>query len=313
MKMTAMSCLRVFPVVVLLAAAGCSGPETASLPESAVIPGSDADPRPSPTPQSWFGGENVYRVGPGDVLKVTVYGEEDLSGLFRISPEGTISWSWVGEVRAAGQTETEILEELRGILTRDYIRQPRVDLSIAEYQSQVVYFFGNVRHPGIRRLGENRSLLANFLQTGGPKVWGNSQIGILRTKPGGGDQDQISIALQSLMGGEKDILLQDQDIITVSAPEAASAFTGDDRVYVLGAVNGPGSFRWVEQMTALDALLEAGGLADYASGNRARLVRGQGEEKREIQVRLQDILEGDRSQNQGLLPGDLLIVPESWF
>ena len=313
MKMTAISRLIVFLAAVLLAAAGCSGPETASLPEPAVIPVSDGDPRPSPTPQSWFGGENVYRVGPGDVLKVTVYGEEDLSGLFRISPEGTISWSWVGEVQASGRTETEILEDLREILTRDYIRQPRVDLSIAEYQSQVVYFFGNVRHPGIRRLGENRSLLANFLQTGGPKVWGDSLIGILRTEPEAGTQDQISISLHSLMAGDKDILLRDQDIITVSAPDAAAVFTGEDRVYVLGAVNAPGSFRWEEQMTALDALLEAGGLAEYGSGNRARLVRGQGEEKREIRVRLQDILEGDRSQNQGLLPGDLLIVPESWF
>ncbi len=313
MKMTAISRLIVILAAGLLAAAGCSGPEIAPLPDPAGIPGEDAGPQLSPTPPSWFGGENVYRVGPGDVLKVTIYGEADLSGLFRISPEGTISWSWVGEVRVGGRTETEILEELRGILTRDYIRQPRVDLSIAEYQSQVVYFFGNVRHPGIRRLGENRSLLANFLQTGGPKVWGDSQIGILRTQPGGGAQDQISIAIQSLMGGEKDILLQDQDIITVSAPEAASAFTGEDRVYVLGAVNGPGSFRWVERMTALDALLEAGGLADYASGNRARLVRGQGEEKRESRVLLRDILDGQREKNVNLLPGDLLIVPESWF
>ncbi len=313
MKLTVISRLTLFLVVVLLAAAGCSGPESLP-PDQPGTPAEDSSSAsPSPTPRSWFGGENVYRVGPGDVLKVTVYGEEDLSGLFRISPEGTISWSWVGEVRVAGQTETEILEELREILTRDYIRQPRVDLAVAEYQSQVVYFFGNLRHPGIRRLGENRSLLANFLQTGGPKVWGDSVIGILRTDPGAGTQDQITISLHSLMAGEQDILLQDQDIITVSAPEAAEAFTGEDRVYVLGAVNAPGSFRWEEQMTALDALLEAGGLSEYASGNRGRLVRGQGEEKREIRVRLQDILEGDRSINPGLLPGDLLIVPESWF
>ncbi len=315
MKMTAISrFIACLASGLLLAAAGCSGPEVAPLLEPAAVPEEDpSGPTAAPTPRSWFGGENVYRVGPGDVLRVTVYGEEDLSGLFRISPEGTISWSWVGNVPVAGLTETEILEELREILTRDYIRRPRVDLAIAEYQSQVIYFFGNVRHPGIRRLGENRSLLANFLQTGGPRAWGDSMIGILRTDPAAGSQDQFSISLQSLMGGEQDILLQDQDIITISAPEAAAAFTGEDRVYVLGAVNSPGSFRWEEQMTALDVLLEAGGLADYASGNRGRLVRGEGEEKREFRVRLRDILEGDRSQNRGLLPGDLLIVPETWF
>lgn len=299
----------------MIAAAGCAGPETGLPPESEPIEGEAAVTAlaPVPTPPPWFGGENVYRVGSGDVLKVTVYGEPDLTGLFRISPEGTISWSWVGDVRVAGRTETEILEGLKGILTRDYIRRPRVDLTIAEYQSQVVYFFGNVRNPGIRRLGDNRSLLANFLQTGGPKVWGESMIGVLRTIPGSETQDQISVSLQALLSGEKDILLQDQDIITVSAPEGVAAFTGEDRVYVLGAVNAPGSFRWTEQMTALDALLEAGGLADYASGNRARLVRGQGDEKTETRVMLKDILGGEREKNVNLMPGDQLIVPESWF
>lgn len=315
MKISAISlCIAGLAVALLLAASGCSGPEIAPVLEPATVPEEEPDgPAAAPTPRSWFGGENVYRVGPGDVLRVTVYGEEDLTGLFRISPEGTISWSWVGDVPVAGRTETEILEELRGILTRDYIRRPRVDLAVAEYQSQVIYFFGNVRHPGIRRLGENRSLLANFLQTGGPRVWGDSMIGILRTDPAAGSQDQFSISLQSLMGGEQDILLQDQDIITVSAPEAAEAFAGEDRVYVLGAVNSPGTFRWEEQMTALDAILRAGGLAEYASGNRARLVRGQGEEKSEFRVRIRDILEGDRTQDRRLLPGDLLIVPETWF
>ncbi len=299
----------------MLAAAGCAGPEVELPPEVAPVEGEETIGvlPPEPTPPPWFGGENVYRVGVGDVLKVIVYGEPDLSGLFRISPEGTISWSWVGDVRVAGRTETEILDGLKGILTRDYIRRPRVDLTIAEYQSQVVYFFGNVRNPGIRRLGDNRSLLANFLRTGGPKVWGESAIGILRTEAGSDSQEQISVSLQALLGGEKDILLRDQDIITVSAPEGTVAFAGEDRVYVLGAVNSPGSFRWVEGMTALDALLEADGLAEYASGNRARLVRGQGEEKTETRVLLKDILGGAREKNTHLFPGDLLIVPESWF
>lgn len=299
----------------MIAAAGCAGPETELPAESVPLEGEEAIVAfsPGPTPPPWFGGENVYRVGSGDVLKVTVYGEPDLTGLFRISPEGTISWSWVGDVRVARMTETEILEELKGILIRDYIRRPRVDLTIAEYQSQVVYFFGNVRNPGIRRLGDNRSLLASFLQTGGPKVWGESMIGILRSYPDKEAQDQISVSLQALLSGERDILLQDQDIITVSAPEGVAAFTGEDRVYVLGAVNSPGSFRWTEQMTALDALLEAGGLAEYASGNRTRLVRGQGEEKTETRVLLKDILGGEREKNVNLLPGDQLIVPESWF
>ncbi len=307
--------LRIGLTSVLLLLSGCAAPKVETPRETPDPVPAAASPAPevASTPQTWFGGENVYRVGVGDVLKITVYGEPDLSGNFRISPEGTISWSWVGDVRVAGRTETEILEGLKGILTRDYIRRPRVDLTVAEYQSQVVYFFGNVRNPGIRRLGDNRSLLANFLQTGGPRIWGESMIGILRTDPDSKTQDQISISLQSLLSGERDILLQDQDIITVSVSETASSFAGDNRVYVLGAVMTPGAFSWVEGMTALDALLAAGGLSEYASGNKVRLVRGQGDEKTETRVFLKDVLEGERNKNISLLPGDLLIVPESWF
>ena len=310
--MKAVFSTRIWLAAALLAVAACAGPGIELPPEVPVV-GEEADRDPAPVPPAWFGGESIYRVGVGDVLKVTVYGEPDLSGQFRISPEGTIAWSWVGDVPVAGRSETEILDKLRAILTRDYIRRPRVDLSIAEYHSQVVYFFGNVRNPGIRRLGDNRSLLANFLQTGGPRIWGESEIGILRSQPGSDRQDQITVSLQALLGGEQDIFLQDQDIVTVSAPDGAGAFTGEERVYVLGAVNSPGSFRWVERMTALDALLAAGGLDEHASGNRARLVRGEGEEKTETRVFLRDIVGGQREKNFGLLPGDLLIVPESWF
>ncbi len=294
---------------------GCAGPEAMVPPEEGEATPVSGTAMPTPTPAAgfWSGENNVYRLGPGDILKITVYGEPDISGLFRVSHEGTISWSWVGDIKVSGLTETEILDRLKEILTRDYIRQPRVDLTVAEYHSQVVYFFGNVSNPGIRRLGENRSLLTNFLQAGGPKLWGDGVIGILRSDAVTKKQEQITVNLQSLLRGGDDLFLQDEDIITVSVPETAGTFTSENRVYVVGAVTAPGSFHWNENMTALDALMDAGGLADYASGNRARLVRGKGEQQKEIEIEYDDILDGERDKNINLLPGDLIIVPESWI
>ena len=269
----------------------------------------------SPTPAAvfWKGGENIYHIGPGDVLKITVYGEDDISGLFRVSQDGMISWSWVGDVEVSGLAETEITEKLRGILTGELIRRPRIEVSVYEYHSQVVYFFGNIKAPGITRLGEKRSLLNNLLHAGGPKVWGDGLITILRMDSRTGEQKNLVVRIQSLLKGEEDILLENEDIITVSAPEAGETFISENRVYIVGAVNAPGSFIWQDNMTVLDALMQAGGLAEYASGNSARLVRGKGETKKEYRIEFEEILDGDRDKNVVLIPGDLIIVPESWL
>jgi len=302
-------------IIISLVMAGCSSPpplpsQTGLEPDSKEV---SISPTPTPASVFWTGGENIYRIGAGDVVKITVYDEPDISGTFQVTRDGMISWSWVGDVDVSGLSEAEITSRLKEILTENYIRQPRVDVTVKEYHSQVVYFFGNIRDPGISRLGENRSLLTNLLQAGGPKVWGEGMIGILRTDRGTGEQKQIIVGLQSLLRGEKDILLKNEDIITVSAPDAGEAFISENRVYVVGAVNGPGSFPWQDNMTALDALMRAGGLSEYASGNSARLVRGKGDQKKEYRIEFDEILDGDRDKNINLLPGDLIILSESWL
>ncbi len=312
--------------------AGAAGCRTASDPDplpaasltAAPAPSPTARPRPGPSPEApgpaagalpaEAKGDDLYRLGAGDILKIAVYGEADLSGTFRIARNGTIAWSWVGEVEVQGLTVEEIAERLRSLLARQYIRQPRVETSVEKYGSRAVYFLGNISLPGSSRLGENRTLLQNLLQAGGPKIWGESTITILRASPDG-KQERITASLQGLLDGAADenILLEDGDIVTVSSPDSQGTLLGQDRIYVVGAVNGPGTFPWRENLTALDALMAAGGLNQYAAGNRARLVRGTGEQKQEIPLSLEDILEGQKDKNLILSPGDLIIVPESLF
>lgn len=98
--------------------------------------------------------------------------------------------------------------------------------------------------------------------------------------------------------------------IIVTAP--ASAFS---RVTAIGQVATPGSFAYREGMRVLDLVLQAGGLSQFAAGNRARLVRTDDKGKRqEIKVRLKDLMEKGRLQdNVEIRPGDVLVVPESMF
>ncbi|HQX80053.1 MAG TPA: polysaccharide export protein, partial [Steroidobacteraceae bacterium] len=100
--------------------------------------------------------------------------------------------------------------------------------------------------------------------------------------------------------------------VNVIVTNPQSAFS---KITVVGQVTNPGAVPYREGMTALDVVLAVGGLAEFAAGNRAKLVRkdakGKAVEKR---VRLEDLLKkGKLKENIPMMPGDVLIVPESFF
>lgn len=85
------------------------------------------------------------------------------------------------------------------------------------------------------------------------------------------------------------------------------------QVRVLGEVGKPQALPFLQNMTLLDVMTAAGGLAEFADGNAATLVRTS-ESNRRYQVRLHDLLKlGDMSADIEMMPGDVLVIPESWF
>lgn len=96
----------------------------------------------------------------------------------------------------------------------------------------------------------------------------------------------------------------------------ATGFGGpyDQTVRVIGQAAQPQTLQFREQMTVMDVMITVGGITDFAAGNRARLVRRDGNRVREYRVRLDDLLNGgDISANIEMLPGDILVIPESFF
>lgn len=87
------------------------------------------------------------------------------------------------------------------------------------------------------------------------------------------------------------------------------------QIQVIGQVGRPGAVPYRDGMTVLDVILEAGGLTDFAAGNRAKLIRKDESGKtREIRIRLDSLLKkGKVEENMDVKPGDLLLVPESFF
>ena len=86
-----------------------------------------------------------------------------------------------------------------------------------------------------------------------------------------------------------------------------------DQIRIVGEAARPQSVPYRQNMTILDVMIQAGGLTDFADGNGAVLVRGA-EGGRQYGVRLKDLLKrGDISANVQVRPGDIIIVPQSWF
>jgi len=99
--------------------------------------------------------------------------------------------------------------------------------------------------------------------------------------------------------------------VNVIVSQPVSTFS---QVKIIGQVAKPQAVPYREGITALDAVLAVGGLAPFAAGNRAKIVREENGKRRELKIRLDDLVnKGDMRQNLPLRPGDVLVVPESRF
>ncbi len=86
------------------------------------------------------------------------------------------------------------------------------------------------------------------------------------------------------------------------------------QVRVVGQALEPQALGYREGMTLLDVMIAVGGLTEYAAGNRATVVRTVNGVARTFSVKLADLVEGgDISENVGMMPGDVLVIPQSWF
>jgi polysaccharide export outer membrane protein len=89
-----------------------------------------------------------YRVGPRDVLDVVIWGQADLSQRYTVSGDGFIDFPMIGRVKVEELTTTEIAQHLRQRLDKDYLVNPQIRVSVAEYLAKKVFVLGEAEKPG---------------------------------------------------------------------------------------------------------------------------------------------------------------------
>jgi polysaccharide export outer membrane protein len=128
-----------------------------------------------------------YRVGPRDIIDISVFDVPELSATVIVSDNGTIQLPLLGETPAAGKTPRELQADLTTRLGADYLQNPQVTVSVKEYNSRSVILTGEVRTPGIYPLKGKTSLLEVIAAAGGFAEGSDSTVLVLR-KSGGKQQ-----------------------------------------------------------------------------------------------------------------------------
>lgn len=155
-------------------------------------------------------------------------------------------------------------------------------------------------------------------------VWRNPELGAqVQVRPDGRITTPL-ITDMPAVGKTPSMLAQDvklqlsqyiQDpIVSVIVNKFAGTFS--QQVRVVGATEKPASIPFRANMTLLDAMISVGGLSEYAAGNRARLIRFDRDtgKQKEYALRIADLLKkGTSKANVQLMPGDVIIIPESTF
>jgi polysaccharide export outer membrane protein len=102
-----------------------------------------------------------------------------------------------------------------------------------------------------------------------------------------------------------------EPVVTVVVTQFAGPYS--EQIRVIGQATKPQALSYRENMTLLDVMIAVGGMTDFADGNRANILRTS-EGNKLYRVRLDDLLRGgDISANVAVVPGDVVIIPESWF
>lgn len=170
-------------------------------------------------PIGWSEDVRQYRVVSGDWIHVQVRGEADLSDDFKVSPDGTILYSFLGRVPVAGLSVSAIESNLTALLAKDYLVDPKVYVQVKSSVLRRVIVFGEVKTPGIYEMpvGERFSLLQVIAKAGGPtELAATDRVRIIRRS--GGAEKAIKVNVTELLKGgssANDVDLQPNDVITV--------------------------------------------------------------------------------------------------
>lgn len=247
-----------------------------------------------------------YRLFPGDLVRIEVYGHPDLTVESRVPAGGDLAMPLIGLLaRIAGRSPEGLSAEITARLADGYIRNPSVQVLVREYGARSAWVVGAVHTPGAVALDPLRpsSALQAIGAAGGFDEDADRQaVQVVRDDPArAGAKAALPVPADDLT---RDIRLAHGDVVVV--PRA-------DRIYVLGQVANPRAVPMPtrESLTVSKAISLAGGFGRFAREGKVQLLRRDSQPQT---IDVKAVLDGTAgAADPELRAGDTVFVPESRF
>lgn len=239
-----------------------------------------------------------YPLGPGDLIRIQVFQNPDLTIETRVSESGLVTYPLIGTVKIGGLTLESAEKEIAKLLTDGgFVRQPQVNIALLANRGNQVAVLGQVNRPGRFPLDNLTTRLTDMLaMAGGIAQTGADTVVVIGTRNGKPLRKEVDIAGLFLNdSAADDILLAGNDTIYV---HRAPMF------YIYGEAQRPGAYRIERNMTIQQALALGGGPTQRGSESRLRLDRHMSDGSvKEISPQPNDLVQAD----------DVIYVRESIF
>lgn len=237
-----------------------------------------------------------YILGPGDVIKITVYDNDDLLTVARVSDDGYILMPLLGQVKVEGQSVNQAAGHIGDLLADGYLINPQVNIFVQEFRSKKAIVLGLVNKPGLVEISGPVTLLELLSQAGGlAEDYGETAT---VKRKGSVPNEVVLVDLKKLVEGgdlSQNIAIQDGDTVYVGKAGMC---------YVTGEVKTPNAYKCSDGITVLKVITLAGGFTGKAAKSKVRVVRKMNGE---------ETLYEDVEMDMPLQPDDVIIVPESFF
>jgi polysaccharide export outer membrane protein len=259
-----------------------------------------------------------YKIGPQDLLEISVFEAEKLNKTVRVSSQGNISLPLIGILKVKGLTTEELEKEIRSLLAEKYLQDPQVNVLIKEYRNQRISVMGAVKSPGVFDVTGTKTILDMLGVAGGLREDAGQLLFLLRLPP---SEEEPGKKGKGIDGKKAETFIIDLDGLLVEGNLNLnlSLIHGDvinvpmsGKVFVWGEVKSAGGFAKGKRMTLSQAVIMAGGLNFRANGSETRIIRytEKGTNKEILTFNIYAIQKG-KAEDPYLREYDIVFVPKS--
>jgi polysaccharide biosynthesis/export protein len=263
-----------------------------------LVAGTGVHAQPAPATPAAPAAPAEYRMGSGDIVRISVFQNTDLTLEARITEAGVINYPLLGLVRLGGLTVTAAEKLVAdGLRNGNFVKQPQVSMVVLQVRGNQASVLGLVGRPGRYPIEVSDMRLSDLIATaGGIAPGGADLVVVVGTREGKPFRVEVDLpTLFAPAGRDKDIVILNGDTVWVDRQPV---------VYIYGEVQRPGGMRLERDMTLLQVLATGGGLTPRGTERGIKVHRRDADGSIKV-------IEGVMSEK--LREGDVVFVRESLF